>query len=240
MDNLLIPVQKKPICGFVKIPGSKSLTNRVLLIAALCSGNTKIKNYLLAEDTDVMIKCLEQLGISIKTQNKQLVIQGKEGKIAPCKDKLFVSGAGTVARFLLPILSLGEGEYFVDGNARTRERPIDELLLALGNLGCQIKKIKSPASFPLKIKASGFNGGKITLESSISSQFISAIMLTAPLAVEDTYITLKGDTVSLSYIEMTRKVMEHFVVIINAFYKTNPWIILLFIIRIGKMLFMPI
>ena len=210
MDNLLIPVQKKPICGFVKIPGSKSLTNRVLLIAALCSGNTKIKNYLLAEDTDVMIKCLEQLGISIKTQNKQLVIQGKEGKIAPCKDKLFVSGAGTVARFLLPILSLGEGEYFVDGNARTRERPIDELLLALGNLGCQIKKIKSPASFPLKIKASGFSGGKITLESSISSQFISAIMLTAPLAVEDTYITLKGDTVSLSYIEMTRKVMEHF------------------------------
>ena len=210
MDNLPIPVQKTPVQGFVKIPGSKSLTNRALIIAALCEGETKIKDYLLAEDTEAMIKCLQQLGVSIEINPRQLIVLGTGGKISPCKDKLFVSGAGTVARFLLPLLSLGEGDYFIDSNQRNRERPIDELLFGLKTLGCRIKKTNPPLSFPLKIKASGFKGGKITLESSISSQFISAIMLTAPLAAEDTYITLKGDTVSLSYIEMTRKVMEHF------------------------------
>ena len=211
MDNLPIPVQKTPVQGFAKIPGSKSLTNRALIIAAFSEGKTRIKKPLLkADDTETMIKCLKQLGISIKKQDDQLVVEGKGGKIAACKEKLFFNGAGTVARFLLPFLSLGEGDYFVDGNQITRERPIDELLIALKSFGVKTKKINPPASFPLKISATGFTGGEIVLDSSISSQFISAVMLTAPLAQKDTYITLNGDTVSLSYIEMTRKIMEHF------------------------------
>ena len=211
MDNLPIPVQKTPVQGFAKIPGSKSLTNRALIIAAFSEGKTRIKKPLLkADDTETMIKCLKQLGISIKKQDDQLVVEGKGGKIAACKEKLFFNGAGTVARFLLPFLSLGEGDYFVDGNQITRERPIDELLIALKSFGVKTKKINPPASFPLKISATGFTGGEIVLDSSISSQFISAVMLTAPLAKKDTYITLNGDTVSLSYIEMTRKIMEHF------------------------------
>ncbi len=206
-----LPTQTNPVHGSVEIPGSKSLTNRALLVAALSDGETKIQRPLLeADDTERMITCLQQLGISIKTQTEQLIVQGKGGKISPCNDELFVNGAGTVARFLLPLLSLGEGDYILTGSQRTKERPIDELLIALGSLGCKIKKMEPPANFPLEISATGFRGGKITLESSISSQFISAIMLTAPLAIEDTYITLKGDTVSLPYIEMTRKIMEHF------------------------------
>ena len=125
MDNLPIPVQKTPVQGFAKIPGSKSLTNRALIIAAFSEGKTRIKKPLLkADDTETMIKCLKQLGISIKKQDDQLVVEGKGGKIAACKEKLFFNGAGTVARFLLPFLSLGEGDYFVDGNQITRERPI--------------------------------------------------------------------------------------------------------------------
>ena len=133
MDNLPIPVQKTPVQGFVKIPGSKSLTNRALIIAALCEGETKIKDYLLAEDTEAMIKCLQQLGVSIEINPRQLIVLGTGGKIS---DKLFVSGAGTVARFLLPLLSLGEGDYFIDSNQRNRERPIDELLFGKHNLTC--------------------------------------------------------------------------------------------------------
>ena len=117
MDNLPIPVQKTPVQGFAKIPGSKSLTNRALIIAAFSEGKTRIKKPLLkADDTETMIKCLKQLGISIKKQDDQLVVEGKGGKITACKEKLFFNGAGTVARFLLPFLSLGEGDYFVDGN----------------------------------------------------------------------------------------------------------------------------
>ena len=156
MDNLPIPVQKTPVQGFAKIPGSKSLTNRALIIAAFSEGKTRIKKPLLkADDTETMIKCLKQLGISIKKQDDQLVVEGKGGKITACKEKLFFNGAGTVARFLLPFLSLGEGDYFVDGNQITRERPIDELLKnILRNcfkvFWSQDKKNKSSSKFSFK------------------------------------------------------------------------------------------
>ena len=209
-DPLPIPISTNPIKGSLKLPGSKSITNRALIIAALAKGKSKIKNPLLAEDTQVMLKNLNLLGISIEVKKDYFLVQGKAGKIAPCSETLLVEGAGTAARFLIPLLTLGEKEYLLDGNARMRQRPIKELVQAMQSIGCPIKNNSTKNSFPLKVISKGFSGGEIEIDGSTSSQFISALMLTAPYAKKDTKITIKNGIVSFPYIEMTRKMMETF------------------------------
>lgn len=209
-DPLPIPTVSKPIQGSIKLPGSKSLTNRALILAALATGKSTIKNHLIAEDTQVMLASLQQLGIKIENNKDSIEVHGQGGKFLASSKPIFVAGSGTSARFLTPLLNLGIGDYIIDGNQRIRQRPIGELIAALKQINCQITPLKSQDSLPLKIKAQGFLGGNIKLDSSISSQFISGLMLIAPLAKKNTTITLQNKIVSLPYIEMTKKIMESF------------------------------
>ena len=208
-DPLCLPFVGKPVFGKIKVPGSKSITNRALIIAALAQNTSRIQNYLDAEDTQIMLKCLRSLGVEIKKEDNTLIVKGTGGKFLAQQETLYIGNAGTVARFLCPVLSLGQGTYTLDGSQRMRQRPIAELLQAMHKAGCQTKSLTNQ-SFPLQVTATRFGGGKITLKGNISSQFISAIMLVAPLAAADTFIEVSTEITSLPYIEMTRKMMESF------------------------------
>lgn len=208
-DPLNLPFIDKPISGRIKIPGSKSITNRALVLSALAKGTSKIEGYLDAEDTNIMINCLRALNVKIEKQGNALLVEGLAGNFCKQEETLFVGNAGTVARFLCPLLGLGKGSYRLDGNPRMRERPIAELLQAIKLAGGKVKRL-TKQNFPLLIEATQFLGGQITLKGNVSSQFISGLMLIAPFAQKDTHIKITTEIISLPYIEMTRKMMEMF------------------------------
>ena len=208
-DTLLLPFCPNPIFGEIKPPGSKSITNRALVLSALAKGKSIIRGYLESEDTNLMIDCLRFIGVKISKKKDCLIIEGRAGNFLPYQKTLFVGNAGTVARFLSPLLALGKGSYILDGSLRMRERPIDELLLAMKKMGIKSKKL-THQSFPLEIQANKISGKEIQLVGNISSQFISALLLVSPFAVEDTYIKITSKITSLYYIEMTRKMMLMF------------------------------
>ena len=208
-EFLTIPFTNKPLSGKIKIPGSKSITNRALVMASLATGTSIIRGYLDAEDTNIMIVCLQNLGVKIEKQQDCLLVSGLAGVFRAYKDTLFVANAGTVARFLCPLLTLGKGRYRIDGNLRIRQRPLIELIQAMQLLGVTIQPLGSQ-SFPLVVEETRLSGGKIALKGNVSSQFISALMMVAPFAKKDTTIKITTEVISLPYIEMTRKMMEYF------------------------------
>lgn len=208
-ESLTIPFTAKPLSGKIKVPGSKSITNRALVMAALATGTSRVRGYLNAEDTSIMIACLVSLGVKVKRQENCLLIEGVAGVFREHKDTLFVANAGTVARFLCPLLTLGKGSYNVDGSSRMRQRPIAELTRAMQLAGGKVQPL-GEQSFPLVVEGARFLGGAIKLKGNVSSQFISALMMVAPFAKQDTSITITTEVISLPYIEMTRKMMESF------------------------------
>ena len=202
---------KKSISGTVKIPGSKSITNRALVIASLSDGKTFLENVLFSEDTKVMIKCLRKLGIKIKIKKKEVEIIGVGGLLKSNKKTFFVGESGTTARFLTSLLCLGEGgEYTVCGGKRMSERPILGLIDILNEQGSVIKNIDKKIGLPITITPGGFSGGDITVGTSESSQFVSSLLLISPYAKKDVCITLEGERVSMPYIEMTIDIMKSF------------------------------
>ena len=157
-----------------------------------------------------MVNVLYKLGIKITKLPDRWIVEGQGGQLAPYKKEIYVGNAGTVARFLVPILTLGQGEYFLNGNQRMQERPIKDLINCLNNVGCHIEAEKKNGCLPLKIYNKKFCGGKINIQGSNSSQYVSAIMLAAPYAQNDTEINIENSLVSLPYVEMTKKMMEIF------------------------------
>src|SRR3989338_7849140 len=172
----------------LSIPGSKSLTNRALLLAAFSEGKTVIKNSGFCDDTNYMIKGLKKLGIKIQQKGKNITVTGNGGKFKKQKKpiKIYTGNAGTTTRFLTALATLTENEIIIDGDKRMRKRPISELVNALNHLGA---KIKSKNGYPpLYIYPKKITGGNITLNGNISSQYLSAILMVAPLAKEKTTI----------------------------------------------------
>src|SRR5829696_7170418 len=171
-----------PLNAAVRVPGSKSLTNRALLIASLANGTTRLANALFSDDSRYFAKALQTLGFDIQLDetNYLMTITGLGGKIPATKAELFIGNAGTAARFLSAFLTLGNGEYILDGEPRMRERPIGDLVDSLTRLGANIQPIH-PSPFllppfsvspPIKINASGLPGGKTKIAGNISSQFL--------------------------------------------------------------------
>jgi 3-phosphoshikimate 1-carboxyvinyltransferase len=208
-----------PLNASVRVPGSKSLTNRALLIAALASGKTKITNALFSDDSRYFANALQTLGfdVHLDESNHEMTVTGLGGNIPVSKAELFIGNAGTAARFLSAFLTLGHGEYLLDGDARMRERPIGDLVEALTQLGA----ILSPLSLwerdgvreicpPLKITANGLRGGKTKIAGDISSQFLSALLMVAPYAQTPIEIELTTDLNSKPYVDMTLAVMKAF------------------------------
>ena len=194
----------------VRVPGSKSLTNRALLIASLANGTTHLTNALFSDDSRYFAKALQTLGFDVQLDeaNFSMTLTGMGGKIPATKAELFIGNAGTAARFLSAFLTLGHGEYILDGEPRMRERPIRDLVDSLAQLGAKLEPTNDCP--PVKISANGLPGGKTTIAGDISSQFLSALLMVAPYAKSPIEVTLSTDLNSKPYVDMTISIMKDF------------------------------
>ncbi len=208
-DSIAIP-QSNPVRGSIRIPGSKSITNRAILIASLAGGESLLSGVLHSDDTFYMSEVCKQLGVEISDSGDEFRIKGCNGNLLPVKKELFVGNAGTAARFLTAMLSLGSESYILTGNERMQQRPIRDLIQALNSLGAEVKDLNQTGCPPVRIRGGGLKGGTVRIPGDKSSQYISAIMMAAPYAKHDVTIRIEGELVSRTYVEMTRKIMEDF------------------------------
>jgi 3-phosphoshikimate 1-carboxyvinyltransferase len=223
MNTLTLkPIRK--IEGEINLPGSKSLSNRALLLAALAEGTTEITNLLDSDDTRHMLNALKQLGIEyiLSEDRTRCKVVGNAGPIGSEKmQELFLGNAGTAMRPLCAALCLGQGTYLLTGEPRMKERPIGHLVDALREAGAKITYKENKGYPPLEIEANGLRGGEVKIEGSISSQFLTALLLAAPMSKEDMTITIIGELVSKPYIDITLHIMKTFgVEVVNKNYKT--------------------
>jgi 3-phosphoshikimate 1-carboxyvinyltransferase len=179
----VIPLEKPPDTT-IRVPGSKSVTNRALIIAALAEGHSRIVNPLFSDDSFWLMDALVRLGIDVYADSGRgdLHVRGQSGEIDASGVDVFVGNAGTVARFLPPLLALGRGPYTVDGVPRMRERPVADLVEGMRQLGAAVEYAGEDGRFPLTIKGGGIPGGKARVSASKSSQFISGLLMAAPYA----------------------------------------------------------
>ena len=209
-----------PLSAVVRVPGSKSLTNRALLIASLVNGSTHLTNALFSDDSCYFANALQTLGFDIQLDETDhaMTVTGLGGKIPASKAELFIGNAGTAARFLSAFLTLGNGEYILDGEPRMRERPIGDLVDSLTQLGANIRPVQNAEGGkrnvqicpPVKITANGLPGGKTQIAGDISSQFLSALLMVAPYAQREIEITLSTELNSKPYVDMTIDIMKDF------------------------------
>lgn len=204
----LHPVTK--VNGTVTLPGSKSLSNRILLLAALAKGQTRISNLLNSDDTAHMLSALRQLGVTITQEGEHTVVQGTGGQFTTPTEPLFLGNAGTAYRPLTAVLASVAGEFTLTGEPRMAERPIGHLVEALQALDANIHYEKTAGYPPLHIKGKQLTGGKVSIDGSISSQFLTALLMAAPLFSQQTTIEIKGELVSKPYIAITLAVMKKF------------------------------
>lgn len=215
MESLTLePISE--INGEVNLPGSKSVSNRALLLAALASGTTEITNLLDSDDTRYMLNALKALGVEyqLAANRTACTVIGKGGPLSLANRaeslELFLGNAGTAMRPLCAALCLGEGSYILTGEPRMEERPIGSLVDSLRQAGATVEYLKNENYPPLKISAQGLVGGNVSIDGSISSQFLTALLMAAPLASQDTNISIEGDLVSRPYIEITLNIMAQF------------------------------
>ncbi|GAA0818873.1 3-phosphoshikimate 1-carboxyvinyltransferase [Colwellia asteriadis] len=212
MEQLTLnPINK--INGDVFLPGSKSLSNRALLIASLAKGVTKITNLLVSDDINHMLNALTSLGIDYKLSDcgTECTVVGNNGFFnsqAPLE--LFLGNAGTAMRPLCAALAASQGEYILTGEPRMKERPIGHLGDALVQLGADIEYLENPGYPPVKIKGKALTGNAVSIDGSISSQFLTAVLMIAPLLSTDTVINIEGELVSKPYIDITLDIMQRF------------------------------
>ena len=197
------------IVGTARPPGSKSLTNRALLVAALTDGHSRISGALASDDTRFMVSALRDLGLEVAESDDgtTLDIHG-QGAFPARSASLYVGNAGTAMRFLTAALSANTGEYAIDGDERMRQRPIADLVEALNELDVSVTAENGCP--PVRISSQGLEGGRCSVPGTTSSQYISAILMAAPLARNDVELAIRGDLVSAPYVDMTLDVMEHF------------------------------
>jgi 3-phosphoshikimate 1-carboxyvinyltransferase len=207
----IIPVNK-PITGRIRPPGSKSITNRALVCAALAKGTSRLTGALDSEDTRVMIDCLRRLGIDVESQDagQTLIVNGCAGNVPATEADLFVGNSGTTIRFLTAMCTLGRGTYRLDGIERMRDRPIGDLLDALNQLGANCRGELRGGFPPVVVNAHGLGGGRVSVRGDVSSQFLSGLLMATPLAQESVTIEVEGELVSAPYVAMTYHVMEAF------------------------------
>ncbi len=202
--------------GTIRLPGSKSISNRVLLLAALAHGTTRIENLLFSDDTHWMLAALSQLGINIEEHADYVQVQGGGGLFnAPTMQPLsiFLGNAGTAMRPLCAALAASSGQFELTGEPRMKERPIGPLVDALRSLGAEIQYGETEGYPPLRIEGRQLQAAKISIDGSLSSQYISAVLMVLPLLYSKgavTELTLTGNVVSLPYIKLTLAMMRDF------------------------------
>ena len=220
-----------------EVPGSKSITNRALLLAAMADGTSRLEGAAFSEDSVHFLNALKELGFTAQADEKKcsVVIEGHGGKIPNKNAKIYVGSAGTAARFLTAFTAMGDGEYILESSDQMRKRPMLELLEALESLGAEFTWLKDEYTFPMKVKGilygrnSDINSGKksemnlndvisgkitepkqVDLNIDRSSQFLSALLLVLPIAFDDVTIKMTGTRQARSYVEMTEQMMKQF------------------------------
>ena len=207
----ILPVSK-PVIGSIRPPGSKSLTNRALIVAALADGASRLEGVLDSRDTQVMIDSLQKLGLKVEhfPNDFGLNIEGCAGRPPATQADLWLENSGTSIRFLTALCALGHGRFRLDGNTRMRERPIGDLVDSLRQFGISVTCELNNHCPPVIVTADGLRGGPTTINANVSSQFLSAVLMAAPCAESTVAIRLAGEMVSEPYIDMTLGVMSIF------------------------------
>jgi 3-phosphoshikimate 1-carboxyvinyltransferase len=212
MNSLTLhPIAK--VDGVINLPGSKSVSNRVLLLAALAEGTTNLTNLLDSDDIRHMLAALDLLGVTCRLSGDKTrcEVAGLGGPFTVDRETtLFLGNAGTAMRPLCAALCLGSGDYILTGEPRMEERPIGDLIDALRQAGAHVEYMKKEGFPPLKIKAAGLAGGEIAIDGRVSSQFLTAFLMASPLAASDCIVSVKGELVSKPYIDITLKIMSAF------------------------------
>jgi len=216
----LKPIKK--IDGTVRLPGSKSLSNRILLLAALAEGTTRVENLLDSDDIRYMVDALKVLGLSFTEDRANNILEitgcgGKFEKTGKEVTELFLGNAGTAMRPLTAaVAAAGQGTFVLDGVQRMRERPIQDLVDGLVQLGVDAECTMGTGCPPVRINCKGLPGGKIELGGNVSSQYLTAILMSAPLSTGTVEIQVVTELISKPYVEMTIKLMERFGVKVDA------------------------
>lgn len=211
-DPLPIRPFTRPVRGEVMPPGSKSLTNRALLLAALCPRPVTLAEALFSEDSLVMVEALRRLGFTVEENSvsRKLHVSGQENGFRVPRAELHVGLAGTAARFLTALCAAApQGLYVIDGTPRMRERPMRGVIDALRALGADIRCLGAEGHLPIEIRARGLRGGRVAIDATESSQFLSALLMVAPLAAAPLEIATVGE-VRLPFVELTARLMEQF------------------------------
>lgn len=215
MSFIEIQPVRGPVRGSIRPPGSKSITNRAMVLAALADGLTTLTGVLDSQDTRVMIDSLRRLGFQVDhdADNNQCRVIGQAGRIPAEKADLWLENSGTSIRFLTSLCALGTGQYRLDGVDRMRQRPIGDLVRALQPLGAAIRFENADSDCPpltVDGRTSHFIGGWTSIQGEISSQFLSSLLMAAPACSKAVHIRVDGELVSRPYVHMTLKMMESF------------------------------
>ncbi len=205
-----------PVQGQIRPPGSKSITNRALICAALARGQSTLRGALDSDDTRLMADALRQLGIDLHWDERDgrrgetIVVDGCGGTVPRDEADLFVGNSGTTMRFLAAMLATAQGTFRLHGTPRMHERPIGDLLQALRALGANVRSENDNDCPPIEIRANGLQGGTARIRGDISSQFLSGLLMAAPYAKHPVTLDVIGQLVSQPYVEMTLRVMNAF------------------------------
>ncbi len=195
----------------VSVPGSKSITNRALLLATMAKGTSKLDGALFSDDSRHFLKCVEDLGFETQVDERRCHIEvtGLGGRVPKKEAGIYVGSAGTAARFLAAFLGCNKGEFYMDASPQMRKRPMEPLLKALKSVGAEIRCTEEPGHFPMEIRGQGITESDITVDIDKSSQFLSALLISGCLSEEDLHIHIEGSH-GMAYIQMTVNMMKQF------------------------------
>ena len=216
-DTYHVKTQNKKIDWKVKVPGSKSMTNRALLMAALADGKTHLKGVLFSDDSRNFLGSLKSLGFAVEAdeQKKEVIVTGLNGALPVTSGEIYVGSAGTAARFLTAMLALAEGTFTINASEQMKRRPMKPLFDVLTGMGAKITYLEQEGFLPIKIQGIGKTSCTddmfhVTLDISKSTQFLSALMLVSPMLKQGLHIKITSERKDGSYIRITRKMMEQF------------------------------
>jgi len=216
-------IEIKPVQNLqatITVPGSKSYTNRALLIAGLTDGECRLEKPLVSDDTKYMIRALKAFGISVQEEKEAFIVSGKGGKLSAPGEDIFIGNAGTAMRFLTTFSALAPGKTRLVGGERMHERPLADLLDCLTQMGVEAVSTNDNGCPPIDIAGGEVPGGEVQLAGDKSSQYLTSILLSAPYFKNDTCIHIQGDLTSKSYADITLDIMKTFgVSVINESYQ---------------------
>ena len=217
----MIEIQPAPaLKATVAAPPSKSYTNRAYIVAALADSTVRLENPLFSDDTRYMREALLQFGVSVVEEKQAAMVQGQGGKLNVPGREVFIGNAGTTMRFLTTLASLAPGITRLTGDDRMQERPIEDLLMCLRQMGLKAESLQGNGCPPIKIHGGKPQGGSVTLAGDKSSQYLTSLLLSAPYFQNDTVINIEGELTSKSYVDITLDIIQTFgVSVLNEFYR---------------------